>query len=128
MTRIAATWERPVRKILPRSLLGRSLLIILIPLLVVQAVALLMPYQNVTVFYGHIHQERHHMTGHIGHHSAKSLIFALPAPGSQPKRTPQAWDATHPYAGLGFREIETVPQSDPHGDPFAITEFPVTTG
>jgi two-component system osmolarity sensor histidine kinase EnvZ len=44
MTRLAATWERPVRKILPRSLLGRSLLIILIPLLVVQAVALLIFY------------------------------------------------------------------------------------
>jgi len=31
----------------------------------------LMPYSNVTVFYGHIHQENHHMTGHIAHHSAK---------------------------------------------------------
>lgn len=30
-----------------------------------QAVELLMPFSNVTVFYGHIHQEHHHMTGHI---------------------------------------------------------------
>ena len=37
-------WERPTRKILPRSLLGRSLLIILVPLIVVQAVALLIFY------------------------------------------------------------------------------------
>ncbi len=37
-------WERPVRKVLPRSLLGRSLLIILVPLVVVQAVALLIFY------------------------------------------------------------------------------------
>jgi two-component system osmolarity sensor histidine kinase EnvZ len=42
--RFAAAWERPARKILPRSLLGRSLLIILIPLLVVQAVALMIFY------------------------------------------------------------------------------------
>ena len=70
-----------------------------------KAVELLMPYQNVTVFYGHIHQEHHRMTGHIAHHSAKSLIFALPAPGSQPKRTPVPWDAAEPYRGLGFREI-----------------------
>ncbi|MFX5578656.1 metallophosphoesterase, partial [Acinetobacter baumannii] len=28
-----------------------------------QAVALLSPYSNVTVFYGHIHQEHHQMTG-----------------------------------------------------------------
>ena len=46
-----------------------------------QAIELLMPYRNVTVFYGHIHQEHHHMTGHIAHHSAKSLIFPLPRAG-----------------------------------------------
>ncbi len=71
-----------------------------------QAVALLMPFPNVTVFYGHIHQENHHMTGHIAHHAAKSLIFPLPAPGSQPKRTPLEWDAAQPYRGLGFRDVE----------------------
>ena len=71
-----------------------------------QAIALLMPYRNVTVFYGHIHQEHHHMTGHIAHHSAKSLIFPLVAPGSQPKRAPVAWDPAQPYKGLGFRGVE----------------------
>jgi len=71
-----------------------------------KAVEILMPYRNVTVFYGHIHQENHHMTQHIAHHSAKSLIFPLPAPGSQPKRDPIKWDASAPYRGLGFREIE----------------------
>ena len=50
-----------------------------------KAIELLMPYQNVTVFYGHIHQEHHHMTGHIAHHAAKSLIFPLPAPGIAPE-------------------------------------------
>jgi len=89
-----------------------------------KAVELLMPHANVTVFYGHIHQENHHMTGHIAHHSAKSLIFALPAPGSQPKRTPFAWDADHPYQGLGFREIAA------HRSPveYALTELPVAKG
>jgi Calcineurin-like phosphoesterase len=71
-----------------------------------QAVDMLMPFSNVTVFYGHIHQENHHMTGHIAHHSAKSLIFPLPAPKSQPKRDPVKWDAAAPYRGLGFREVE----------------------
>ena len=71
-----------------------------------KAVALLMPHAHVTVFYGHIHQEHHQMTGHIAHHSAKSLIFALPAPGSQDKRTPLAWDASAPYKGLGLRQIQ----------------------
>src|SRR6516165_1280078 len=68
-----------------------------------KAIDLLMPYQNVVVFYGHIHQENHHMTGHIAHHAAKSLIFPLPAPGSQPKRAPIPWDSNHP--GLGTRDV-----------------------
>ncbi|HLX23504.1 MAG TPA: metallophosphoesterase [Usitatibacter sp.] len=71
-----------------------------------KAIDILMPYQNVTVFYGHIHQENHHMTGHIAHHSAKSLIFPLPAPMSQPKRDPIKWDPANPYQGLGWREVE----------------------
>ena len=71
-----------------------------------QAIELLMPYRNVTVFYGHIHQEHHHMTGHIAHHSAKSLIFPLLAPGSEPKREPIPWDPAQPYQGLGFRGVE----------------------
>lgn len=71
-----------------------------------QVMEILMPYRNVVVFYGHIHQENHHMTGHIAHHAANSLIFPLPAPGSQPKRTPLPWDASAPYRGLGFREVE----------------------
>ena len=44
MRLLPALWERPARKIFPRSLLGRSLLIILVPLVVVQAVALLIFY------------------------------------------------------------------------------------
>jgi 3',5'-cyclic AMP phosphodiesterase CpdA len=86
-----------------------------------QAVELLMPFANVTVFYGHIHQEHHQMTGHIAHHSAKSLIFALPAPGSQPNRTPLPWDASAPYKGLGFREIE----AEDAGHALKVTELPV---
>ncbi|MGZ3596255.1 MAG: metallophosphoesterase family protein, partial [Syntrophales bacterium] len=49
-----------------------------------KAVDMLMPYANVTVFYGHIHQEHHHQTGHIAHHAAKGLMYPLPAPGSVP--------------------------------------------
>jgi hypothetical protein len=87
-----------------------------------QAIELLMPYRNVTVFYGHIHQEHHHMTGHIAHHSAKSLIFPLIAPGSKPKREPVAWDPTQPYKGLGFRGVDAEVQKAA----YEITEYPVT--
>jgi Calcineurin-like phosphoesterase len=71
-----------------------------------KAVELLMPYKNVTVFYGHIHQENHHMTGHIPHHAAKGLMLPLPAPGSVPKRVPIPWDPAEPYKGLGYRTVE----------------------
>jgi len=74
-----------------------------------QAMEMLTPYENVTVFYGHIHQEHHQMTGHIAHHAAKSLIFPLPAPGSAPKRAPLPWDAAHPYQGLGWRTVASKP-------------------
>jgi hypothetical protein len=86
-----------------------------------QAIDILMPYTNVTVFYGHIHQEHHQMTGHIAHHSAKSLIFPLPAPGSQEKRTPLPWDSAAPFKGLGFREVE----AEVAEAAYKIQEYPV---
>jgi len=70
-----------------------------------KAIDLLMPYKNVVVFYGHIHQEHHQNTGHIAHHAAKSLIFALPVPGSQPRRAPLPYDAASPGKGLGVRDV-----------------------
>lgn len=87
-----------------------------------QAIEILMPYANVTVFYGHIHQEHHHRTEHIAHHSAKSLVFPLPAPGSQEKRTPLPWDPAAPNKGLGFREVE----AEVDELRYKITELPVS--
>jgi Calcineurin-like phosphoesterase len=83
-----------------------------------KAIDLLMPHENVTVFYGHIHQEHHHVTGHIQHHAAKSLIFPLPAVGSQPKRAPLPWNPQEPYQGLGLREVE----ADVTSATYTITE------
>lgn len=71
-----------------------------------KAMELLLAHTNVTVFYGHIHQEHHHQSGHIAHHAAKSLIFPLPVPGSQDKRTPLPWNPAAADKGLGFREVE----------------------
>jgi hypothetical protein len=83
-----------------------------------KAIELLMPYQNVVVFYGHIHQEHHHMTGNIAHHAAKSLIFPQAAPGTAPKRPPPPpFDAS--LAPLGTRDVAM-------GAKVTITELPVT--
>lgn len=72
-----------------------------------KAIEILTPYESTTVFYGHIHQEHHQMTGKIAHHAAESLIFPFPLAGSQPKRSPIAWDATHPFKGLGFTTAQS---------------------
>jgi len=86
-----------------------------------KAIEILQTHDNVTVFYGHIHQEHHFKTGAIEHHAAKGLMFALPAPGSQLKRTPVNWDPQVPYKGLGYREIE----AEPREAKYALTELPV---
>ena len=75
------------------------------------ALDLLKPFEHVTVFYGHIHQEHHATTGRIAHHAATSLMFPLPAPGSVPKRAPVPWDPAAPYKGLGFREVDAERQT-----------------
>jgi hypothetical protein len=85
-----------------------------------RAIELLSPRTNVSVFYGHIHQEHHHLTGQIAHHSARSLIFPLPAPGAAPKRAPLAWDSASRDHGLGHRRVRL---QSPSARP-AITELP----
>jgi len=77
-----------------------------------RAIDLLSPFPRVTVFYGHIHQENHRMTGAIAQHAAKSLIFPMPPPGS-PDHKPIAWDPAQPYRGLGWRQIETGEKNEP---------------
>jgi hypothetical protein len=69
---------------------------------------LLAKHAQVSVFYGHIHQEHHHTTGHIVHHAARSLVFPLPAPGSLPKKAPLPWDPQSSDHGLGYRRVAEV--------------------
>jgi len=70
-----------------------------------RAIEILSQRDKVTVFYGHVHQEHHQMTGRIAHHSARSLVFPLPAPGSVPKKAPLPWDPASSDHGLGWRSI-----------------------
>lgn len=86
-----------------------------------KALELLMPYPNVIVFYGHIHQEHHFMTGHIAHHAAKGMMYQLPAPGSVPVKKPVPWNPAVPYKGLGFRGI----RADLKKPGYDITEYNV---
>jgi 3',5'-cyclic AMP phosphodiesterase CpdA len=70
-----------------------------------RALEVLSRRENVTVFYGHIHQENHHLTGSIAHHSARSLVFPLPGPGAAPEKVPLPWDPASSDHGLGHRTI-----------------------
>jgi len=84
-----------------------------------KVIDVLLPYPHVTVFYGHIHQEHHHTTEQIAHHAARSLVFALPAPGSVPKKVPAAWDPAAPFKRLGYRRIGV------DGARSELTELPI---
>ncbi|MBU6455469.1 MAG: metallophosphoesterase [Cyanobacteria bacterium REEB67] len=86
-----------------------------------KAIELLMPFKNVSVFYGHIHQENHHATGHILHHSATSLMLPMPVAGSTPKRMPIPWNAEEPYKGLGFRNV----LSQTMARKFELRQYPI---
>ena len=88
-----------------------------------EAIDLLMPFRNVTVFYGHIHHEHRHKTGHIEHHAARSLMFPLAPLGTVEKKTQVPWNAATPYKGLGYRDIEASASVAPR-----ITDFPAGKG
>ena len=61
--------DRPVRRVLPRSLLGRSLLILLIPLLVTQAISL-------ELFYGsHLDVVSRRLTGAVAGEISETLLL-----------------------------------------------------
>jgi len=87
-----------------------------------KAIDILMPYSNVTVFYGHIHQVNYHMEGHIPLHAGNSLMFPLPAKGSQPQRAPVPWDAAHPYEHLSYRRAEARGKTTMG---YALVEYPM---
>ncbi|HEV8548158.1 MAG TPA: metallophosphoesterase [Polyangiaceae bacterium] len=72
-----------------------------------RAVEVLSRHGAVDVFYGHIHQEHHRVTGTVSHHAARSLVFPLPAAGTAPKRLPLAWDPASSDHGLGHRSVRS---------------------
>lgn len=81
--------------------------------------AALVPFDNVPVFYGHIHQNNDHIEGTVRQHAARGMMYPLPAPGSLPKKAPMPWDSLQPYRGLGFRLVKV--QLDPPG--YVLTEY-----
>ncbi len=76
MARFAIGWERPARKFLPRSLLARSLLIILVPLVLVLIVALV-------IFYGtHLNTISRRLSGAVAGELSQTVRLLQAAPNS----------------------------------------------
>ncbi|BDG09509.1 metallophosphoesterase family protein [Anaeromyxobacter paludicola] len=71
-----------------------------------QVMALLEPFENVTVLYGHIHREDVHRAGHATHYAARSLIFAFPDPATTPEKKPIPFDPARPFRNLGLRRLD----------------------
>ena len=84
-----------------------------------EAIDLLLPFSNVTVFYGHVHHDNRHKTGHIEHLAARSLMFPLAPVGTVEKKTQVPWNAAEPYKGLGYRDLEIGAQAAAK-----ITDYP----
>jgi len=67
--------------------------------------AVLAPFENVTVLYGHIHREDVRRDAHAVHYAARSLIFAFPDPAKAPDKKPVAFDQERPFRNLGLRTV-----------------------
>ncbi len=68
--------------------------------------ALLAPYENVTVLYGHIHRAEDAVVGGARHVAARSLCFAFPDPAATEDKKAIAFDAQSPFANLGIRRVD----------------------
>jgi len=68
--------------------------------------AVLAPFENVTVLYGHIHREDLHTGPHATHYAARSLIFAFPDPAQAADKKPIPFDKDRPFRNLGLRVAE----------------------
>lgn len=87
-----------------------------------QALPLFKAFKNVKLFYGHIHQERVDSEDDFTQYAAPGMMFPLPAPGSVASPNPVAWDAAHPYRGLGFRTVRL----DLKTRQFTVKEYAIT--
>jgi hypothetical protein len=74
-----------------------------------EVMAILAPFENVTVLYGHIHREDRHESVHSRHYAARSLVFAFPDPSTAAAKRPIPFDREHPMRNLGLRVVHAGP-------------------
>ncbi len=87
----------------------------------------LLPYDNVTVLYGHIHRDDEHTTGAVHHYAARSLIFAFPDPtGVVGPRKALPFDKDHPFKNLGIRTVAFNGKPQPGASSLSIEDVELT--
>ena len=91
-----------------------------------EVMAVLDPFENVTVLYGHIHREDVRDTPHASHRAARSLIFAFPDPATSPEKKPVPFDREHPFRGLGMRVVRAEDAAPPRGRSVRCDEVELT--
>jgi 3',5'-cyclic-AMP phosphodiesterase len=70
-----------------------------------QALAMLKPFGSVTVLNGHIHQQMQKIEGNMTFHTARSVAFPQPAPGTAPKPGPMVVPAAQLRSTLGLTSV-----------------------
>jgi 3',5'-cyclic AMP phosphodiesterase CpdA len=93
-----------------------------------QVMALLAPYENVTVLYGHIHREDEHAIGRAKLHAARSLAFAFPDPAASPDKKALPFDAAQPFKNLGIREVKPRPGGPADAETVSVREVELALG
>jgi len=71
-----------------------------------QALGMLKPYGSVTVLNGHIHQQIQKIEGNMTFHTARSVAFPQPAPGTAPKPGPMLVPAEQLRGMLGLTSVK----------------------
>lgn len=79
-----------------------------------KALALLRPFDRVTVLNGHIHQVVRHQEGNISFATANATAYPQPAPGTAPKPGPLTLPHDSLLHAIGYRNVEL------HGDGVAV--------
>lgn len=82
----------------------------------------LVPFENVTVLYGHIHRDDEHEDEHHAKHiGTRSLIFAFPDPSVAEKK-PLPFDKDAPFKNLGLRLVQDHGKGRISADTFGIQD------
>jgi 3',5'-cyclic AMP phosphodiesterase CpdA len=71
-----------------------------------QALGMLKRFGSVTVLNGHIHQQVQKIEGNMTFHTARSVAFPQPAPGTAPKPGPMVVPADHLRNMLGLTSVK----------------------